>query len=257
MKRRSLVRAIVVLGTVVVATAAPPALAQGSVDCTGTLTGPQPNVVVPPDAECRLENATVGGNVWVRKNAGLIVAGSTINGNIRGDSARYWGLTDDDDSSVTTVVNGNVEFVGTESSPFGSMRTEQPATHNFVCDRTRITGNFSVRASKPGAPILFGSSTQPMSFDIMVMECADDGSDEGNFVDGNYEAIANEDQVRQRDNTALNGFSVIANQGTGTKDVFNNTAGGDLLCLDNQPPPASGGNADNRPQDHPQEQCQG
>ncbi|MDQ3915676.1 MAG: hypothetical protein M3323_10170 [Actinomycetota bacterium] len=217
----------------------------------------QPNVVVPSGAECRLENATVNGNVWVQENAGLIVAGSTINGNIRGHSARFWGLTDDDDSSATTVVNGNVEFVDTQSSPLGSTRTEQPATHNFVCDRTRIRGNFSVRASRPDAPVLFGSSTQPMTVGVMVAECADDGSDEGNMVDQNYEAIANEGEVRQRDNTAGNAFNVIANQGTGGKDVFNNTAGGDLLCLDNVPAPASGGNADGRPEDHPEEQCQG
>ena len=52
-------------------------------------------------------------------------------------------------------------------------------------------------------------------------------------------------------------FNVIANQGSGGKDVHGNTAGGDLLCLDNVPVPASGGNSDGRPQDHPQEQCQG
>ncbi len=92
---------------------------------------------------------------------------------------------------------------------------------------------------------------------IMVAECEDSGSAGGNRVDGSYEAIANQGEVRQRHNTTGNAFNVIANQGSGAKDVFNNTAGGDLLCLDNDPVPASGGNADGRPQDHPEEQCQG
>lgn len=256
MRTRSLIVATVAVASVALPTGA--SLAQGSVPCVGTLSGPQPNVVVLAGTECRIENATVNGNVWVQEDAGLIVAGSTINGNVRGHSARYFGLTDDDDdSAVTTIVNGNVEFVETRSTPLMASTTEQPATHNFVCDRTRIAGNFSVRASLEDAPVLFGSSTQPMTMGLMVMECSDDSSDEGNRVDSNYEAIANESQVRQRDNSVGNAFNVIANRGTGAKDVHNNTAGGDLLCLDNDPPPASSGNADGRPQDHPQEQCQG
>src|SRR3712207_4003715 len=74
--------------------ALPAAAAPGAVECDGPRTGTLPNVVVPEGADCRLQDASVNGNVWGKATGGLVVEGSTINGNVRGSGGRYWGFAD-------------------------------------------------------------------------------------------------------------------------------------------------------------------
>lgn len=56
-------------------------------DCTGTVTGTFANVFVPADATCRLQDATVNGNVLARERSQLYVSGTRVAGNIDGVEA--------------------------------------------------------------------------------------------------------------------------------------------------------------------------
>lgn len=238
--------------------AAPPASAQ-SVECEGELSGTLPNVVVPEGADCRLNEATVNGNVVVRSTGGLIVEGSEINGNVRGSGAAYWGFTDANGGDVT-VVNGNVEFVETISNPLAAGAPDSMSRFNFACEDTQFRGNVSFRNSDEAADFLFGSPDgganmmRAPDLNMQVGECSeppmqDDGR-EGNFVRDNYEAIDNRGEVRQRDNVVNGHFSNFGNTAATPMDdidILRNQVARHLTCQGNTPPPHQEGNSETGP----------
>lgn len=239
----SLILVVMACGAVVATSAA--GLAQpGGRECNGTLSGPQPNIVVPEGADCRLRNAEVNGNVEVREGGGLIVEGSEISGNVRGSRAEYWGFTDDD-NDVPSTIGGNVEFVGTTSNPGaggGSM-----STHNFACDATEFGGNFSVRGSSAAADVLFGAAhTGNMGEMVAAMECDKNQDAGGNIVEGNYETLGNEGEVRQRYNDVSGMWTFVNNVGgmMDPKDVIENDVGRRMTCHGNVPEPARRNNTE-------------
>jgi len=250
---------VLAVGFSLAVVAVQPALAQpGSVECEGVLSGTLPNVVVPEGADCRLENATVNGNVWVKSTGGLIVEGSTINGNVRGSGVEYWGFTDANGGNVT-VVNGNVEFVETISNPLAAGAPDSMSRFNFACEDTQFNGNVSFRNSDPLADFLFGSPDgganmmRAPDLNMQVGECSegmqDDGR-EGNDVAGNYEAIGNRGEVRQRDNTVVGHFSFFGNTAATPMDDFDivrNQVARHLTCQGNTPPPHQEGNTETGP----------
>jgi len=231
------------------------ASAAGGIECTSEMTGTiAANITVPVDKDCRLKNATVQGNVLVLNGGGLIVEGSTINGNLRGSGAQYWGLTDDDDNDRITVINGNVELVETTANPavgtaeaMGAVPLST-ATHNFACEATDFNSNVSIRNSLPTAPFLFGSAEgRQMTPATTVEECQEDNDERsgGNDVAGNYEALGNASDARHRDNSLHGHASLFGN--TGTSDLLRNTVDRHLTCQGNTPPPDQEGNTENSP----------
>ncbi len=74
--------------------------------CTSTLTGLHDNVVVPEGATCALLDATVSGNVEVKRSGAVTIAGkTTIRGNVQSDAGRYVRVF----GSMVTI-GGNVEI---------------------------------------------------------------------------------------------------------------------------------------------------
>jgi len=233
-----------------------PAMAE-SVECTGTLTGTLPNVVVPEGADCRLEDATVNGNVAVRSTGGIIVQGTEINGNIRGSGAEYWGFTDTNGGD-NTVGKRTTEFVETTANPMAGMASS--SRYNFACEDTQFNGNVSFRNSDDLADSLFGSPNgganmmRAPDLNMQVQECSDppmqdDGRD-GNYVRNNYEALGNTGEFRQRDNTVDGQFSFFGNTAATPADDFDivrNTVARHLTCQGNTPPPYQEGNSETGP----------
>lgn len=253
-------RKVLALAVVVLTAAALPAAAQaGSVECESELTGTLPNVVVPEGADCRLSEATVNGNVWVKSTGGLIVEGSEINGNVRGSGVAYWGFTDANGGDVT-VVNGNVEFVETISNPLAAGAPDSMSRFNFACEDTQFNGNVSFRNSDDAADFLFGSPDgganmmRAPDLNMQVGECSeqpmqDDGR-EGNYVRSNYEALGNAGEVRHRDNTIDGQFSFFGNTAATPMDDFDivrNQVARHLTCQGNTPPPHQEGNSETGP----------
>jgi len=241
---------------------AAPAMAQGGIECDGVLTGPQPyNITVPSGADCRLEDATVGGNVVVRSDGGLIVEGSTINGNVRSSGARYWGFTDSNDGNVT-VINGNVELVETVANPLAG-GADSMSRYNFACEATDFNGNVSIRGSLSTADFLFGSPDgganmmRAPDLNMQVGECSEPpmmgDNREGNFVRDTYEANGNTGEVRQRDNTIEKGhFNNFGNTAAASPpdptpndiDILRNSVARTLTCQGNTPVPHQEGNSE-------------
>jgi hypothetical protein len=77
------------------ATTEPPSSQGGSGDlrCSATHTGSFTNVTVPVGATCRLQNATVQGDVKALESSELYVSSSTVRGDIQGDGARIVQVT--------------------------------------------------------------------------------------------------------------------------------------------------------------------
>jgi len=89
---------------------------------------------------------------------------------------------------------------------------------------------------------------------MQVGECSevplqDDGR-EGNFVAGNYEAVGNTGEVRQRDNTVDGNFNNFGNTAATPMDgidIVRNTVARFLTCQGNTPLPYQEGNTETGP----------
>lgn len=211
--------------------AAPPAYA-GSTTCTGVITGPHDNVVVPSGADCFLSNAQVKGNVQVMPGASLSIAGgfNTIGGNVHGIHSRFVVFT-----ATLTRVGGNVHIHGGDAGTTsgvvppadvgigGNATIELNAGRTLVV-RTRVDGQLhifrntdtvAIRSSFVVGHVRVEDNTIPATAVMNV---------EFNLVSGHLQ--------------------VLRNSGDGAKQVVSNTVARKLQCFDNDPPFVGGPNPD-------------
>ncbi|HEV2814783.1 MAG TPA: hypothetical protein VGW10_16120 [Solirubrobacteraceae bacterium] len=194
----------------------------------------------------------------VRSTGGLIVEGSEIRGNVRGSGAEYWGFTGADGGD-NTIVTGNVEFVETISNPLAGSGGDSMSRYNFACEDTQFLSNVSFRNSDDAADFLFGSPDggalmRAPDLNMQVAECSEmmgqEDAREGNYVRGNYEALGNTSEVRQRDNVVDGHFSFFGNTAATPMDDFDivrNEVTRHLTCQGNTPAPHQEGNSETGP----------
>jgi hypothetical protein len=212
------------LASAVVALGAKPVAPANDTTCVGTLpAGTYDNVVVPNGASCSLDDShIVTGNIKVF--GGLQLRGTDVRGNVEGDEADWFGMTDTSGTGAGTPtrVGGNVSMKKTVGNP--PFRAA-----NFVCDNTKIVGNLQIEESPAAADWGIGVDPYlPFCF-------------AGAHIGGNYQASKNAGDLFHRQNVIAEDFQLFDNVG-GVKDLFFNTIGENLQCDKNTPPPVGSGN---------------
>lgn len=206
-----------------------PVTAAGGFECTAAVTGPLPNVVVPPGASCVIVNATVNGDIEAGVGSTLVIQTSVVNGNIRAIDAaavRFAGPPTAPGSGfpdvvIGTIVNGNVDLQRIGS---GAPASEQSVS-TAVCG-TRITGNLSIVGSRSvavGGRVNSGAS------------CRFTGG--GNEIGGNAR-VADSFGVffRVGSNTVEANLTVTNNVHPTTVRIVDNTVADTLNCFGNAGP---------------------
>lgn len=192
--------------------------------CTSVLTGVFDNVVVPPGANCTISGSIVNGNVKALENSQLVVALSTVHGNIDGDKADLVQV------NFTTVllpfgpVRGNISIKegGPAHAPFpvGALTCDVAGDpcEALVVQSTVRNGNVQVEKME-GSGGVFSSMIQNgnVKFEQNVIPTTDD-----------FLGIA--------DNDITGNLQVFKNEGQGSKFVIINDVGGNLQCKENDPP---------------------
>src|SRR5687767_13811258 len=142
--RKSLLAAAVAAVPMFVAV---PSAHAGDTECTGPLSGPHDNVVVPSGALCGLAGADVSGNVKVFAGGLLVVRESSVAGNVQAEPGHLGVFL-----ASGTVVDGDVHLKG--SVPFlfsgvervvigGDFQYEENGNPLLAVD-SRIGGNVKV-----------------------------------------------------------------------------------------------------------------
>jgi DUF4097 and DUF4098 domain-containing protein YvlB len=204
---------------------AKPAQADDTI-CTGVVTGPHDNVVVPPGAFCTLQGAQVMGNVKVLEDATLQANASRIEGNVQGDKSRGVLL------QFQTQVEGDFQVKGGSQSAAG--------TTGFDI-LTRVGGDAKVEENQ-GRTFIDAAT---VGGDIHVLKSTGFIEVEFNTVGGNVKI---EDNVPRSGmtifgNQVAGNMQVFKNRGTAPKQVVLNVVREDLQCFENDPPFVGGPNA--------------
>lgn len=176
-------------------------------DCVGTFSGSFANVFVPEGRTCRLERATVSGNVLARDGSSLFVSDTRVDGNIDGVEAR------------TVQVRGG--------SLGGSIQIQEGSspgqTGAAVYGGTVLTqGNITIQKMNTGTIRI--ADVVLRKGNIQVQE---------NAVGSGLEIVRN--RVAQN-------LQVFVNRGAGAKIVQGNTVEQTLECKENTRPFTGGPN---------------
>lgn len=206
-----------------------PAQAGTATECTGTLTGTiDSRVVVPEGSICKLDGATVNGNVRVLDGAALVSHDSTINGNVIGSGARTVRLIDT--HVVGTGTSGNINLQRTLNRiVIGAAGCAvDPAVGNNIT-LTNNFGNIAICEMTTGETItLQGNAGLIGVHDNVVGNSLVVKGNTGNFT-------------RLSDNEVGNTLSVANNESQVV--LKRNAVENRLACSNNTPPPIGAGNA--------------
>ena len=211
----------------VVAAALPSSASAVDTRCTGPLTGPFDNVVVPKNAACTLTGSIVRGNVTVRRGASLLSQFNQIAGNVEGDDPRWVG-------SLGDRIGGNFDVTGATGPgfPFQGL-----SVNVFVCGSTVENGNIAVEKSR-GGTVAVGTTT-PF--------CA--GNDVGGDIIVQENVIPPFELLFVDLNNVGGDLQVFKNRGMGFKSVVGNEVRENVQCKENDEPFLGGPNLAQKAED--------
>ncbi len=215
-----------------IAFAQAPAEAGTATECTGTLTGTIDSRLVVPEGEtCRLDGATVNGNVRVLEGATLVSHDSTINGNVNGSGARAVRLLDTD--VVGTGTSGNINLQGTLNRiVIGAAGCAvDPAVGNNITLINNF-GRIAICEMTTGETItLQGNEGRIGVFDNVVGNSLVIKGNTGDFT-----------RIRDNEVGTTHGGSITIANNSSQVVVKRNAANSKFACSANDPAPVGGGN---------------
>jgi hypothetical protein len=205
--------------------------AAATFECNETVTGGSyDNVTVPRDGTCVLNDSTVAGNVYVKRNAYFEAGNTDIAGKVSADDALALFI-----NSESTVGR----YVRADDTPEVYVFNAEVAHGIDVDDATavvQICGNLiangDIRVTDSGTDILVGDP---------LADCA------GNtLTNGDIELERNVTDVEfvVRGNTVGDDLEVFRNKGPAEKVIDDNTGGDELECYGNEDPFTVTGNTD-------------
>jgi len=215
MKRLLSVFAAVPIAASAIVVAAEPAFA-ATTRCDGFIDGQTLHkVIVPPGASCTLFEATVGGNLMIKKGGSLtLIGGNLTHSNITASGPA--GIFIDG-----SHISGNVTIVRLDTTGFFT---------NAICNTT-INGDLTVTGSRPGTTITIGTGFF--------------GGEEGTCrapltIQGSAALTGNGAMLQFGGNSVAGNVTAASNFGGGT--IKDNSVNGSLICANNDPPLTATGN---------------
>jgi hypothetical protein len=235
--------------------------AEGSTtECSGVLTGPQDNVVVPSGSHCDLDGATVKGSVLVLPKASLRAIASHIVGNVQGDNSNFVCLIFESTVGGNFSTKGGVTG-GTTGHDIGTVvrgntSITENAGHTFI-DAATVGGDILVAKNTGSIEVQFNKVGGNLQVEQNVPSAVHTGAPPGvcgipNFLAGM--GITNND-VGQNGGGGGGNLQVLKNTGPAFKQVQANTVKGIIQCYDNTPTFLGTGNTGRA--DPPPNQCTG
>jgi hypothetical protein len=227
--KRALVRASVVcLAVGALGAAATPIAQAATTNCSGVAAFPNNrtgnDINVPSGATCTLRDVTVGGDITVQPGGRLVLQGATVGGNLVANSPasiRIDALPSSCAGTTCTqpsVIRGHASVSGTSSVPAGFSK-------NYICNGSRIVGDFTLTGSTSAAPWDLGNGT-----------CSFGGASFGNDVVIQNNAA----RVDLANSRVGNRLTVQGNTGGGS--IVKNTLAGGVTCAGNNPKYTASGN---------------
>ena len=176
-------------------------------DCTTSVTGTFADVYVPAGTTCRLESATVGGNVLARERSRLYVSATQVEGNIQGVGARVVQVQGGS-------LGGNIQIAdGSSAGELGAA-----VTGGTVLSQ----GNIQISGMNTGSIRVADARLEKGNIQV-----------EDNVVTSSLEVVQN--YVAQN-------LQVFKNRGSGSKVVRDNQVLQIVQCAENTPPFEGGPN---------------
>lgn len=221
--RRNLLRAATAAGAIacLAAPAAASANASGpNLVCNSTYTGgTYANVLVPPNGNCDISNATILGNVVAQNGATLDLDNSTsavVRGDILTSSNTVFYLSPGWTVDGTLTANG-AEWVVIDGGTTHEVVSNASANF-YLYDETTVHGDVVANRTQSYGEI---ASEDPITGNVAI---------NGSVGDGNFAVIGQD----------IGGNLLVTNNHVET-DFFENTIHQNLVCTGNNPPPSDDG----------------